>query len=76
MTTLKEYYKGDTPCNNCIHKNVCNVKSCFGETKFETTHPFLDIQVKCTEYMHYGANIKRVGENKLYRECINPNYEP
>lgn len=63
MTTLKEYYKGVMPCNDCIHKNVCNVKSCFEETKFETTHPFVDIQVRCTEYQYHGVNVKR-GERK------------
>jgi hypothetical protein len=72
MTTLKEYYKGDMPCKDCVHKNVCNVKKCFEETKFETTHPFVDIQIKCTEYRYYGG-VKKVDENKLYRECVNPN---
>lgn len=59
MTTLKEFYKGKMPCDNCIHKNVCNVKELFGETKFETTHPFVDIQVRCTEYRHCGTLLKK-----------------
>ncbi len=63
MTTLKEFYKGEMPCHNCIHKNVCNVKKCFEETKFETSHPFADIQIRCTEYRYYD-------ENKVYREIM------
>ena len=74
MKTLKEFYKGDMPCNDCIHKNVCNVRTCFEETKFETTHPFVDIQVRCTEYKHCEVLIKKgVDENKAYRECVDPN---
>lgn len=50
MTKLKDYYKGDMPCKECIHKNVCNVKKCFEETENKTTHPFVDIIVKCSEF--------------------------
>lgn len=31
MKTLKEFYKSDMSCNDCIHKNVCNVRTCFEE---------------------------------------------
>ena len=57
MTTIKEFYKGDMPCNKCIHKNVCNVITCFEETRFETTHPFVDIKISCTEY--YSRETKK-----------------
>ena len=59
MRMLKEIYNGAMPCDDCIHKKVCNAKKCFEETRFETTHPFVDIQVGCTEYIHRGCSLKR-----------------
>ena len=50
--TLKEEYGDKIPCKECIHKKVCNVKTCFEETRYETTHPYVDIDVKCTEFIY------------------------
>ena len=49
---LKEFYKGKYPCDSCTHNKVCNVQDMFGETEFKTTHPYVDIVVKCTEYRY------------------------
>lgn len=43
--------KIDFPCNNCVHKNVCSVRKNFEETKVNTTHPFIIVELKCTEYI-------------------------
>lgn len=56
--TLKEFYKGKYPCDSCTHNKVCNVRHCFEETEFKTTHPYVDIVVKCTEY-RYSKTKKR-----------------
>ena len=55
---LKEFYKGRYPCDTCIHNRVCNVKKCFEETEFTTTHPFVEIVVKCTEYRYSKSKHK------------------
>ena len=55
---LKEFYKGKYPCDSCTHNKVCNVRHCFEETEFKTTHPYVDIVVRCTEY-RYSKTKKR-----------------
>lgn len=55
---LKEFYKGKYPCDSCTHNKVCNVRQCFEETEFKTTHPYVDIVVRCTEY-RYSKTKKR-----------------
>jgi len=47
------------PCKNCIHSNVCSVKSCFLKTEIITAHPFIIVELKCTEFY----------ENRLERKC-------
>ncbi len=55
---LKDFYKGKYPCDSCTHNKVCNVQRCFEETEFKTTHPYVEIVVKCTEY-RYSKTKKR-----------------
>lgn len=43
-------YKLKVPCDDCIHKNVCNVRKNFEETKVETTHPYIIVKLECTEF--------------------------
>lgn len=50
--TVKEEFAEKIPCKDCIHKNVCNVRSCFEETEIKTTHPFVCVDIKCTEYIN------------------------
>ena len=49
MNTIKDL-QHNIPCDTCIHNNVCNVRKCFEETKIDTTHPYIIVELKCTEY--------------------------
>ena len=51
------------PCDSCIHKNVCTVRSCFEETEIKTTHPYIKVTLDCTEYM--GMPLSRIYEEKF-----------
>lgn len=42
---IREY-----PCDTCIHNKVCTVITCFKETEIKTTHPFIKVNLECTEY--------------------------
>lgn len=39
------------PCDECLHRKVCTVRTCFEETKIETTHPYVKVTLECTEFM-------------------------
>lgn len=41
-----------TPCNDCIHYEVCGARDCINETNVEikTTHPYFDVEIKCTKF--------------------------
>ena len=51
MTSLKEFEGTHFQCLSCAHNEVCSVKSCMEETKFETTHPYVIVKVECQKYM-------------------------
>lgn len=43
----------DIPCESCIHNKVCGARTCFEETEVKTTHPYIKVILKCTEYMEH-----------------------
>ena len=51
MTNVKEL-QSEIPCDTCVHHTVCNVRKCFEETKIDTTHPFVIVELRCSEYMN------------------------
>ena len=55
MTSIRDL-QHNIPCDTCIHNNVCNVRKCFEETKIDTTHPFVVVELKCTEYLKNEFN--------------------
>ena len=38
------------PCENCIHKKVCEATKKFDEINVTVTHPFFKAQIECTEF--------------------------
>lgn len=50
MTNLKDWEGANFQCLSCIKNDVCSIKSCLEETRFETTHPAVIIKVECTKY--------------------------
>lgn len=56
---MEEKTSMEIPCDSCIHNRVCRVQSCFEETKVNTTHPYIKVILKCTEfYEKPNAHIK------------------
>lgn len=56
MITINE--RKDVMCNTCIHTEVCRYKETLTETKYETSHPFLDIKVICKAYYQGEPKLK------------------
>lgn len=38
------------PCDDCIHKKVCEATKKFDEINIEVTHPFFEAKIECREY--------------------------
>lgn len=38
------------PCDNCIHKKVCEASKKFDEIDVKVTHPFFKARIECTEF--------------------------
>ena len=38
------------PCENCIHKKVCEASKKFDEIDIKITHPFFKAMIECTEF--------------------------
>lgn len=65
-------YEGEEPCCRCIHKNVCGAKSCLNEIQYSTTHPYFNIDVKCTEF--YNSGRYHTCERCKYGDMLDDNY--
>lgn len=37
-------------CDSCIHNTVCAVKNLLKETDVKTNHPYILVNIGCTEY--------------------------
>ena len=62
-------YEGEEPCCRCIHKNVCGARSCLNEIQYSTTHPYFNIEVKCTEFCN--KRLATMVERQLIKESDN-----
>ena len=67
-------YEGEEPCCRCIHKNVCGARSCLNEIQYSTTHPYFNIEVKCTEF--YNKRLATMVERQLIKESDNNDKQP
>lgn len=47
------------PCENCIHKKVCEATKKFDEINVTVTHPFFKAQIECTEFRQQEGLIKK-----------------
>lgn len=66
---MKVQYEGEEPCCRCIHKKVCSARECLNEIQYSTTHPYFDIEVKCTEF--YNEQLATMAERQLINESDN-----
>lgn len=42
----------EKPCNECIHKRVCEASKKFDEINVQVTHPFFKAKIECIEFQH------------------------
>lgn len=42
----------EKPCENCIHKRVCEASKKFDEINVTVSHPFFKARIECTEFQH------------------------
>ena len=42
----------EKPCNDCIHKRVCEASKKFDEINVSVTHPFFKARIECVEFQH------------------------
>ena len=40
----------EKPCENCIHKRVCEAKGKFDEIDVKITHPFFSVKIECSQF--------------------------
>ena len=53
----------EKPCENCIHKKVCEATKKFEEINIEVTHPFFKAKIECTEFQHKPDILMKKAEN-------------
>ncbi len=56
------------PCDNCIHKKVCEASKKFDEIDVKITHPFFKARIECTEFQ--SGTLIRKGETILSPEYV------
>ncbi len=39
------------PCDTCLHNKVCPLRKHFEETEVYTTHPYIRVNLECTEWL-------------------------
>ena len=42
----------ERPCENCIHRKVCEASKKFDEITVTVSHPFFKARIECTEFQH------------------------
>lgn len=40
----------EKPCENCIHRKVCEATKRFQEIEVKVTHPFFIVKVDCSQF--------------------------
>ena len=40
------------PCTDCIHQNVCNIKTHMDSIKIASTHPSITVTAECKDYLN------------------------
>lgn len=51
----------ERPCDNCIHKKVCEATKKFDEINI--THPFFKAKIECTEFQHKPSQLLKKAES-------------
>ena len=52
---------GEIPCEKCVHNKVCSAKSCMKETEVKTTHPYVKVEIGCTEFLSSAGYLIKGG---------------
>lgn len=65
----------EKPCDNCIHKRVCEASKKFDEINVHITHPFFKARIECTEYQHKSDALVTKGEavcspNEMHKAIV------
>ncbi len=50
------------PCDNCIHKKVCEATKKFDEINVSVTHPFFKARIECTEFQQKPEPLMKKAE--------------
>lgn len=49
----------ERPCENCIHKKVCEATKKFDEINIELPHPFFKAKIECIEFIHKPTGLMK-----------------
>ena len=52
----------EKPCDNCIHKRVCEASKKFDEINVQITHPFFKAKIECIEFQQKQDLLVKKGE--------------
>ena len=53
----------ERPCENCIHKKVCEATKKFDEINVQMPHPFFKAKIECIEFEHKPSALMKKAEN-------------